>query len=81
MSGSADTRRTDPTGKLSVTRAEIERCTATAICRPCCRRQSGVTVTNGEVRMRGLGSGYTQFLVNGEPVLTKAFRSTASHRR
>ncbi|UUZ56510.1 Plug domain-containing protein [Massilia sp. H-1] len=69
MSGSADTRRTDPTGKLSVTRAEIERYGDSNLS-AVLRRQSGVTVTNGEVRMRGLGSGYTQFLVNGEPVLS-----------
>jgi outer membrane receptor protein involved in Fe transport len=30
------------------------------------KRLPGVTVSNGGVRMRGLGSGYTQVLVNGE---------------
>ena len=30
------------------------------------KRLPGVTVSNTEVRMRGLGSGYTQILVNGE---------------
>lgn len=30
------------------------------------KRLPGVTVINNEVRMRGLGSGYTQILVNGE---------------
>jgi outer membrane receptor for ferrienterochelin and colicins len=30
------------------------------------KRLPGVTVVNGGVRMRGLGSGYTQVLVNGE---------------
>jgi outer membrane receptor protein involved in Fe transport len=30
------------------------------------KRLPGVTVDNGSVRMRGLGSGYTQVLVNGE---------------
>ncbi|MGJ9418342.1 TonB-dependent receptor plug domain-containing protein [Massilia sp. CMS3.1] len=32
------------------------------------RRQSGVSVVGSEVRMRGLGTGYTQILVDGEPV-------------
>jgi outer membrane receptor protein involved in Fe transport len=67
VSGSADTRRSDINGKLSVTRAEILRYgdgNLSAVL----RRQSGVSVANGEVRMRGLGSGYTQILVNGEPV-------------
>jgi outer membrane receptor for ferrienterochelin and colicins len=32
------------------------------------KRQGGVSVVGVEVRMRGLGSGYTQILVDGEPV-------------
>ncbi len=32
------------------------------------RRQGGVAVVGSEVRMRGLGTGYTQVLVDGEPV-------------
>jgi len=32
------------------------------------KRQGGVSVVGGEVRMRGLGTGYTQILVDGEPV-------------
>lgn len=32
------------------------------------KRQPGISVVNGEVRMRGLGAGYTQVLVNGDPV-------------
>lgn len=31
-------------------------------------RVPGVTVVRGEVRLRGLGNGYTQLLLNGEPV-------------
>ncbi|MFC5477749.1 TonB-dependent receptor plug domain-containing protein [Massilia suwonensis] len=32
------------------------------------KRQSGISVVGVEVRMRGLGTGYTQILVDGEPV-------------
>lgn len=31
------------------------------------KRQPGVSVVGNEVRMRGLGAGYTQILVNGDP--------------
>ncbi|MBD8532428.1 MULTISPECIES: TonB-dependent siderophore receptor [unclassified Massilia] len=32
------------------------------------KRQGGISVVGNEVRMRGLGNGYTQILVDGEPV-------------
>lgn len=32
------------------------------------KRQSGVSIVGSEVRMRGLGTGYTQILLDGEPV-------------
>jgi outer membrane receptor for ferrienterochelin and colicins len=32
------------------------------------KRQGGISVVGSEVRMRGLGTGYTQVLVDGEPV-------------
>ena len=32
------------------------------------KRQSGISVVGSEVRMRGLGTGYTQILVDGDPV-------------
>ncbi|HEY0060855.1 MAG TPA: TonB-dependent receptor, partial [Telluria sp.] len=69
VSGSADTRREDVNGRLSVNRAEILRygdSNLTAVL----RRQGGVSVNNGEVSMRGLGAGYTLILVNGAPVPT-----------
>lgn len=31
------------------------------------KRQPGVTVVGGQVRLRGLGAGYTQILINGDP--------------
>jgi len=67
VSGNADTHRNDIGGRVSVTRAEIQRYGDGSLS-AVLRRQSGVSVTNGEVRMRGLGEGYTQILVNGEPV-------------
>jgi outer membrane receptor protein involved in Fe transport len=32
------------------------------------KRVPGITVSRGEIRMRGLGNGYTQVLLNGQPV-------------
>ncbi|MET0855908.1 MAG: TonB-dependent receptor [Telluria sp.] len=32
------------------------------------KRVPGITVGSGEIRMRGLGNGYTQVLLNGQPV-------------
>ena len=31
------------------------------------KRQPGISVTDGAVRMRGVGAGYTQILINGDP--------------
>lgn len=62
-----EARRTDTAGRLSVGRDELARygdSTLSAVL----KRQPGISVANGEVRMRGLGAGYTQILVNGEPV-------------
>ncbi|WP_229448619.1 TonB-dependent siderophore receptor [Massilia sp. CF038] len=67
VSGSADTRRDDVNGKLSVSRSEISRYGDNNLS-GVLRRQSGVSVSNGTVSMRGLGAGYTLILVNGEPV-------------
>jgi outer membrane receptor for ferrienterochelin and colicins len=69
VTGSAaiDARRNDTAGRLSVGRDELARygdSTLSAVL----KRQPGISVANGEVRMRGLGAGYTQILVNGEPV-------------
>ena len=37
------------------------------------KRAPGVTVVNNSIRMRGLGSGYTQILVNGKRALPGFF--------
>jgi outer membrane receptor protein involved in Fe transport len=71
--GSADAydpRRDDTASKIVVTREEILKYGDTSVL-DVLKRVPGVTVTGsagrgGEVRMRGLGSGYTQILINGE---------------
>lgn len=65
-----DPRRDDTASKIVVTREEIVKYGDTSVL-DVLKRVPGVTVTGangrgGEVRMRGLGSGYTQILINGE---------------
>ncbi len=65
-----DARRDDTAARIVVGREEIARYGDTDVAE-IFRRIPGVTVTRGagrsvEVRMRGLGSGYTQILLNGE---------------
>ncbi|NRR29717.1 TonB-dependent receptor [Oxalobacteraceae bacterium] len=68
---SYDPRRDDTASKIIVGSEEIQRYGDTAIS-DVLKRLPGITVTGaggrggGEVRMRGLGSGYTQILLNGE---------------
>ena len=59
-------RRNDTAARIVVGRAEIDQygdSTLSALL----KRQPGISVAGGEVRMRGLGAGYTQLLINGEP--------------
>ncbi|MGH8853782.1 MAG: TonB-dependent receptor plug domain-containing protein [Telluria sp.] len=67
---SYDPRRDDTAARIVLGREEIARYGDTSVA-DIFKRIPGVTVTAGsgrstEVRMRGLGSGYTQILVNGE---------------
>lgn len=67
---SYDPRRDDTAARIVVGRAEIARYGDSSVAEVF-KRIPGVTVTTGagrstEVRMRGLGDGYTQILVNGE---------------
>ena len=68
VSGSVavDVRRNDTAGKVSVTREDIARYGDINVS-SLLKRQPGISVLNGEVRMRGLGAGYTQILIDGEP--------------
>ena len=60
-----DARREDTATKIVVTEEEILKYGDTQIA-DVLKRQPGITVTGGAIRMRGLGSGYTQILLNGE---------------
>lgn len=63
---SADSeRRNETTTRIVVGRDELVKYGDRSIL-DVLKRQPGVTVVNNEVRMRGLGSGYTQVLVNGD---------------
>jgi outer membrane receptor for ferrienterochelin and colicins len=62
----ADQRRNDSAGRLTVTREDIARFGDVNVS-SLLKRQPGISVVNGEVRMRGLGAGYTQILIDGEP--------------
>jgi outer membrane receptor for ferrienterochelin and colicins len=62
----ADQRRNDSAGRLTVTREDIARYGDVNVS-SLLKRQPGISVVNGEVRMRGLGSGYTQILIDDEP--------------
>lgn len=60
-----DARREDTATKIVVTEEEIVKYGDTQLA-DVLKRQPGITVTGNEIRMRGLGSGYTQILLNGE---------------
>jgi outer membrane receptor for ferrienterochelin and colicins len=62
---SYDARREDTATKIVVTEEEILKYGDTQIA-DVLKRQPGITVTGGAIRMRGLGNGYTQILLNGE---------------
>lgn len=76
VTGSADQynpRRDDTAAKIVVTQEELARYGDTTLS-DVLKRQPGITVSGGnagrgggEIRMRGLGAGYTQILLNGEP--------------
>ena len=68
VKGSAEAynpRRDDTASKIVVNNAEIVKYGDTNVL-DVLKRLPGVTVSGSAVRMRGLGAGYTQFLVNGE---------------
>lgn len=67
-----DPRRDDTAARIVVSHDEIVKYGDTSLA-DVLKRQPGVTVNGGnagrggEIRMRGLGAGYTQILLNGEP--------------
>jgi outer membrane receptor protein involved in Fe transport len=64
--GSDNLRRNDTAGKLVVGREELLQYGDNALS-GVLKRLPGLSVTGSEVRMRGLGAGYTQILINGDP--------------
>jgi outer membrane receptor protein involved in Fe transport len=63
---SADLRRNDTAGKIVVGRDELLQYGDSALS-GVLKRLPGLSVAGSEVRMRGLGAGYTQILINGDP--------------
>jgi outer membrane receptor for ferrienterochelin and colicin len=64
-SSAVDERREDTATKIVVTSEEINKFGDTQVL-DVMKRLPGVTVTNNQIRMRGLGAGYTQILIDGE---------------
>ncbi|WP_170860332.1 TonB-dependent siderophore receptor [Duganella sp. CF458] len=64
--GTLQQRRDDSAGRVIVAREELLRYGDSSLA-DTLRRQPGVTVNGGQVQLRGLGGGRTQFLLNGEP--------------
>jgi outer membrane receptor for ferrienterochelin and colicins len=64
-SSSYDPRRDDTASKTVITQEELLKYGDTNVF-DVLKRAPGVTVTGSTIRMRGLGAGYTQILVNGE---------------
>ncbi|MGK5078860.1 TonB-dependent receptor plug domain-containing protein [Janthinobacterium sp. HLX7-2] len=59
-------RRGDTAAKIVVSREELAQYGDNSLA-AVLKRQPGVSVVGSEVRMRGLGAGYTQMLINGDP--------------
>jgi outer membrane receptor for ferrienterochelin and colicin len=93
VKASADTqRREDTASRIVVNREELAKYGDTSVL-DALKRVPGVSVADGVPRMRGLGAGYTQILVNGErppagfalenlaPDMVEKDRSAARRRR
>ena len=59
-------RRDDTAAKIIVSRDDLTLYGDSSLAATL-KRQPGVSVVGSEVRMRGLGAGYTQMLINGDP--------------
>lgn len=64
--GDTERRRRDPVAKTVVGRDELDQYGDTAVS-DVLKRLPGVSLSGGNPRLRGLGSGYTLVLINGEP--------------
>ena len=61
-----DARREDTASKTVIGREEILRFGDPNL-NDVLKRLPGITIVNGGIRLRGLGNGFTQILLNGEP--------------
>jgi outer membrane receptor for ferrienterochelin and colicin len=59
-------RRDDALGRIVVGREDLQRYGDTTLS-GALKRQPGLSVSGNEIRMRGLGAGYTQILIDGQP--------------
>jgi outer membrane receptor for ferrienterochelin and colicins len=64
--GAQELRRNDSIGRIVVGREELEKYGDTTLS-DALKRQPGISASGGAIRMRGLGAGYTQILINGDP--------------
>ena len=64
--GSSQLRRDDAVGRIVIGRDDLQRYGETTLS-DALKRQPGLSVVGGEIRMRGLGGGYTQILIDGQP--------------
>lgn len=64
--GATELRRNDTAGRLIVGRDDLQRFGDNNLS-DVLKRQPGLSVSGNEIRMRGLGAGYTQILINGDP--------------
>lgn len=65
--GATAQRKNDTAAKIVVSAAELMQYGDTQLS-AVLKRQPGISVVGNELRMRGLGAGYTQILLNGDPV-------------
>jgi len=65
--GATAQRKNDTAAKIVVNAAELMQYGDTQLS-AVLKRQPGISVVGNELRMRGLGAGYTQILLNGDPV-------------
>jgi len=64
--GSSQLRRDDAVGRIVIGRDDLQRYGETTLA-DALKRQPGLSIVGNEIRMRGLGSGYTQILIDGQP--------------
>ncbi|USX29459.1 TonB-dependent receptor [Oxalobacteraceae bacterium OTU3CINTB1] len=64
--GSSQLRRDEAVGRIVIGRDDLQRYGETTLA-DALKRQPGLSVVGGEIRMRGLGAGYTQILIDGQP--------------